>query len=195
MRYIQNNQILSLDDIRRAQPNMSIPDGADLSDLGYYQIEPTDPPTPGPGQTVVQGQPEEYASHKWRETWLVQDIPISDLKAQKKAELADVRFRHETGGITVAGAQVRTDRDSQAMITGALAFVQINPGPGSWIDWKGADGAWVQLDAAAVTSIAKAVAAHVQACFSAERSLAELIAAAETVEEVAGINLETGWPA
>ena len=41
-----------------------------------------------------------------------------------RAYAAARRFEIETGGVTVGGSTVSTDRDSQAMITGAYTYVQ-----------------------------------------------------------------------
>lgn len=58
---------------------MSIPDGADLSDIGYWPIEATTPPTPGPNEIIVPGEPEEYEPARWRETWVTQPAPFIPL--------------------------------------------------------------------------------------------------------------------
>ena len=119
------------------------------------------------------------------------EIQLSRMKSAKIDELSALRYQHETAGITLNGMTIETDRQSQSLITGAWSISQINPA--ILIDWKGANG-WVQIDAATITAIAGAVAAHVQSCFSAERIHAEAILALETSEEVAAYDLTTGWP-
>jgi hypothetical protein len=103
-----------------------------------------------------------------------------------KSYAAEKRFEVETGGITVGDAQVATDRESQAMISGAFAYVQQNPDAA--IKWKGENG-FVTLDAAAVTAIADAVGAHVQACFAKEADVAAAIDAG-TITDTAGVDAE-----
>lgn len=117
---------------------------------------------------------------------------LEDAKAQRLAELAALRYEMETAGIEVGGASIETDRDSQALITGAWSISQINPAV--LIDWKTASGAWVQIDAATITGIAGAVASHVQTCFSQERVHAEAIGALTTAEAVMDYDMTTGWP-
>lgn len=95
-------------------------------------------------------------------------------KATLKVYAASKRWQVETGGITVAGAAVKTDRASQAMITGAFAYAQANPSAS--IAFKAADG-FVMLTAAEVEAIAKAVGAHVQASFAAEAAIVAAIEA------------------
>ncbi len=131
--------------------------------------------------------PEEEAE------WLAaQVVSLDDAKSRRMAELAALRYQHETAGITLSGMAIETNRESQALINGAWSFSQLNPAV--LIDWKGANG-WVQIDAATIAAIAGAVATHVQACFSTERIHAEAIAALATSEEVAAYDLTTGWPA
>ena len=119
-------------------------------------------------------------------------LQLARVKAIKIAELAALRYQHETSGITLSGMAIETDRQSQALITGAWSFSQLNPAV--LVDWK-AESGWIQIDAATIAGIAGAVAAHVQACFSAERIHAEAILALETSEAVTGYDLTTGWPA
>ncbi len=105
--------------------------------------------------------------------------------------LAAYRHEREIAGITVDGVTICTDRESQAMINGAVAYVGLNPE--ALIDWKG-DSEWVQIDRATVLAIGQAVGAHVQACFSREKVHATAIAALATAEEVEAYDFTTGWP-
>lgn len=92
-------------------------------------------------------------------------------------ELADYRYQVETGGLELAdGSRILTDRESQAQLTSAYQslsqpFVDL-------IDWKAADG-WVTVTEPELRPIAQAVARHVQGCFTAERRVSELLAAAD----------------
>jgi len=138
-------------------------------------------------QTVPADDPAYLA---WRASNLPSLWPRDDAGEQTTASLeevlapygifvdpaayaADKRWRVETGGITVGGVPVATDRESQSLITGAHAYVQVNPG--MTIKYKSGAG-FVDLDAATVTAVATAVAAHVQACFAAEAEVAAAIA-------------------
>ncbi len=98
--------------------------------------------------------------------------PAIDLAAYA----AQARFRKETGGIAVAGQPVATDRESQALISGAFALVQQQPQ--TVIRFK-TPGGFVTLDAAQMSAIAIAVAQHVQACFAIEADVAGDIASGE----------------
>ncbi|MCD6346232.1 MAG: DUF4376 domain-containing protein [Bacteroidales bacterium] len=105
-------------------------------------------------------------------------------KERKLALLAQIRYEHETAGITVNGSKIRTDRESQGMVLGAYTAVQIDPK--RIIDWEGENG-WVQLNATATITIAKAVIDHVQACFSHGKELALLI------EKDIDYDITAGW--
>ena len=98
-------------------------------------------------------------------------------KADLSADLAAYRYEQEVGGVSLPnGMEVRTDRETRASITEAVnaleAGLMIAP-----IPWKLATG-WADLTHNDLKGIAAAVAAHVQACFAAERAVQVQIDAA-----------------
>ena len=109
--------------------------------------------------------------------------------ADLKAAAAAKRWQVETGGVVAGGMPIDTSRASQAMISGAHAYIQAQPS--ATVDFKAASG-WVTLDAAAVTTIALAVAGHVQSCFGVER-LVEAALDAGTITTLAEIDA-ADWP-
>lgn len=86
---------------------------------------------------------------------------------------------------------MHTDRDSQALLTGAAVAAMLDAG--YTVSWKASSG-WVTLDAPSIIGLASAVRAHVQACFERERVLAQQVEAAATLAEVAAADLMSGWP-
>ena len=110
-----------------------------------------------------------------------EETPLSIAKAKKLRELAVARYAVEISGVTVNGAHVRTDRESQAMITGAA--LQAVDDPAYTCRWKTENG-FIQLDAKHIKTVAKAVRAHVQGCFDREAELAAQVEVAETIEAV-----------
>lgn len=112
------------------------------------------------------------------------------LKARLVAKLADVRFEHEVGGVTVNGAEVKTDRELQATISGA--YVRATTDPATTVAWKAGNG-FVTLDADDIIFFGGAVFDHVQGCFARESHFTELINAAETVADLVGIDITEGW--
>ena len=110
---------------------------------------------------------------------------LQKAKDDKLAELAAWRYEQEVGGIVIAGTTIKTDRESQATITGA--YLSLSQGLISEVDWKAEGGVWVKLTLAQMAPIAQAVVAHVQACFSTEAQLAAEVAACTTVEQVEAV--------
>jgi hypothetical protein len=111
--------------------------------------------------------------------------PTVDLVAYAAAK----RFDVETGGITVNGASIATDRDSQNMINGGYNYAQANPDKP--IQFKAVSG-WVELDHDTMVAIANAVGNHVQACFALESSVDKEIAAG-TIKTTTEIDAKD-WP-
>ena len=77
--------------IREAHPNMSIPDGADLRDIGYERVYPalTTPITTG--SEVLINKPPKKINKIWREVFAVEMAPVlvpqQITRAQGKAAL------------------------------------------------------------------------------------------------------------
>lgn len=88
---------------------------------------------------------------------IVEDVPLTGdaLKAALKAYAASKRYTVETGGMTVNGMAIPTDRITQSKLSGAV--------------------------------LASAVAMHVQAAFSVEKSVSDAIDA-ETITTIDQIN-------
>jgi hypothetical protein len=117
---------------------------------------------------------------------------LDELRARKLAELAGLCWEKETGGNTYNGMPGSTNAVSQTKYIGAVVGVQIDLN--AVINWKIADGTFVALDAQAITAVAMAVRAHVQACFDREAVLKAEIEAATMADGIAALDLNTGWP-
>ena len=109
---------------------------------------------------------------------------LAAAKTAKKSEIAANRYAAEIAGVTVGGVVVKTDRESQALITGA-ALKATQDGTYS-CTWKTESG-FVTLDSATIIAVADAVRTHVQTCFDAEAAKCMLIDAAQTVEDVEAV--------
>jgi hypothetical protein len=108
---------------------------------------------------------------------------------QKLSELANHRFQVETSNITIAGIQIKTDRESQSMINSA--FTALSSGMIESTDWKGVDG-WTSVTLEQLTPLATAVALHVADCFRKERVASGIIK--ELSEgEIQVIDIPTLW--
>lgn len=104
------------------------------------------------------------------------------------ARIAARRYAAEVAGIEVAGMRVETDDRSKLLINGAALEAMIDPE--YVLSWKTAGG-FVDLGADQVLGVARAVRAHVQACFNRE---ATLLAQLFTEGQLAAEELESGWP-
>jgi hypothetical protein len=89
---------------------------------------------------------------------------------------AKLRLARETAGIVFNGKRIATDRESQARVDSALGYVLQEPS--ATISWKTSDG-FVELDAQAMTLLAKQVGEHVQGLFNTEASVAKKIEAGQ----------------
>lgn len=114
---------------------------------------------------------------------------LDELKGMKRAEMAAARYAAEISGITLSGATIRTDRESQALITGAALAASHDENYS--VTWKAKNG-FVTLTAAQIIAVAQAVRAHVEACFDREAELQTAIEAAESAEALDEITWEAG---
>lgn len=128
----------------------------------------------------------DWGTHSWTDP-----RTLADLKAAAFADLAEQRWIVETGGLTLPGGlRVKTDRPSREALNSLVADLRTS-GAGS-IDFKAASG-WVTVTRQEAEAIARAVAQHVQACFSTERRHHEAIDALESAPAVQGYDFRTGW--
>lgn len=151
-----------------------------------------------------RGQPPRYVGLAPEGTDLttpgiLREIPADEwdelIEQQRQTilgELAAHRYRVETGGIEVNGTLVRTDRESQAQINSA--YTSLREGFVATADFKGANG-WVTITLEEITPIATAVARHAQGCFTAERRVAEQIAAATDATALNAIHIRQEFEA
>lgn len=106
--------------------------------------------------------------------------------AELVAYAAAKRYAVETGGIAVQGTQIATDRESQAMIGNAFAYVQA--ASAASVSYKSLAG-FVTLTADQIKGVALAVGAHVQACFEAEaNAFAKITAKKPTITDMAAVD-------
>ena len=152
-------------------------------DLPYGLTEFPRPETPSP-------------YHLWKGgKWVLTAAGKVDMARAKRAalldEIAAKRYAVETGGLILPiGMCIGTDRQDQAIITGAISAIQLGQ---SIFDWKGADGTWITLTDKQIMQIGATVAAHVQACFSAERRHCELVAELKD-NKLDEYDINAGWP-
>ncbi|MGP9823749.1 DUF4376 domain-containing protein [Ectopseudomonas khazarica] len=103
------------------------------------------------------------------------------------ALIAARRYEAEIAGIDIEGMHVDTDDRSKLLINGAALEAMLDPAYA--MQWKTPAG-FVELGAAQVLAVARAVRAHVQACFDREAVLLAAAADGSIVEPMLG----EGWP-
>lgn len=126
-----------------------------------------------------------YTLEEWAALHPPPTPSLDELKTAKRDEIAAARYAAETGGCTVGGVRIATDRGSQALLTAAVVTARLDPEFKT--RWKCADGRFVTLDAFQLRAIGDAVIAHVERCFAREGELCEQIDAAQTPEDLAAI--------
>lgn len=119
------------------------------------------------------------------------EATLDEAISKKLGELAAKRYEVETGGISFMGSKIRTDRESQALLNAAFAGLQ--SGFSNSIDWKNAEGQFIQVTIEEMKPIAQAVFDHVQRCFSLENSHAASIRALKTPEDIDNYDLNLYW--
>ena len=94
MRYVKldTRDIVSIYDVRSSLPNMSIPDGADMSAFGFAPVTEGDYPSAEKGQVIVEG-PAEFRDGKWFSTYVIKQgeaptVYVPDSVSMGQARLA-----------------------------------------------------------------------------------------------------------
>ncbi len=149
-------------------------------------------------ERAVEGTPAQADDGTWHQTWTVEDRPLEEARARVLADLADRRWRVETGGIAWTDSSgnthsVPTDRDGRP---DAREYVKARDGlRPDGAGQKMADGAWVAVSNSDMQALARAVMDHVQAAFDNEGALADQARAAASVADLKAIDRAAGWPA
>jgi len=111
----------------------------------------------------------------------------AELVKSQKATVSATRYIKETAGIKVDGISINTERDSQAMITGAALSAVLDS---SYIcRWKTPSG-FVDLDSTSLIKVSQSMRQYVQACFDRESELVEAIVNGTYTDSM----LNEGWP-
>ena len=121
MKYIdqKTNKVIWIHKIRILFPEVSIPDNADLTDLGYIKIEDTEMPVME-GFYAVEVEPVDY-----KQTWvlvpIVEEIPQSVTRLQAKLALLDM------GMLDAVEVLLNNDRRAKIYWEDAVTLERQNP--------------------------------------------------------------------
>jgi hypothetical protein len=120
--------------------------------------------------------------------------PTAHVKAEKAAELAEDRWRKETGGFMFRPVKADrpyrfiSTREAMGPVMGAVLALQSGVFPSPTL-WKTAEGVFVEITEADVVPLFKAFAAHVAAAFTEEATKRDAADKAPW-EEVGDIKIE-----
>ena len=190
---------LSEQDIRTLHPDTTFPDSWSKEFLDHLDIAfVSDSPKPDCNQytqQVVEIQPV-FTNNKWVKNYSVIDTPLTEnkfnsMKQQLKDSATSLRYQKETSGVVLpGGTTIKTDVESQSKVN--AAFVSLNSGLVSSIDWKGSNG-WITLTAVEVQQLAYVIANHVKNCFSKEKKIHELIDQIQNIEQYESFDINIEW--
>ena len=99
---------MSISAIRAAHPNMSIPDGADLTEFGYAML--TDAPVTPAGYTAQRGNPE-LVDGAWRYAYTY-NLTVPQAVTMRQARLALLAAGKLTTANAAIAAMPGTDGDA-----------------------------------------------------------------------------------
>jgi hypothetical protein len=126
---------------------------------------------------MIPKQPSKL--HVWDgNKWV---IDIEKLKAEKIAELADARWREETGGYFYNDHEFHSDRESQDRFFQAY-MASLND-PSFTVVWKTKNG-WLDMTASDFITLYNEFQAFLQGLYQKEKALQEQVKAATTIEEL-----------
>ena len=118
-------------------------------------------PAPTPRHQLING--------RWQ-------IPMAELRAEKKAELAEARWRDEVAPFEYKEHRFDTSERSQ------IKYLSVKEPT----VWKTYDG-WLQMELADFASLVENYEAHVKGLFAKEQTLCSAVDAATTSEELEAI--------
>lgn len=102
-------------------------------------------------------------------------------------KIAFLRWSYETGGAVLQGVAVPTDDRTKLLLSAAFQRAQSNPN--YEVSWKTPVG-FVTLSAESIIALAEEMQDFVEACFTRERELLELVRIGTFVPAL----LSLGWP-
>ena len=135
--------------------------------------------------TEPNTNPDYLAYHDWLADGGVPE-PADPVPVTAET-IASRRYQAEAAGITISGMRIETDDRSKLLINGAALEATIDPA--YVMQWK-TSGGFIELTGEQVIGIARAVRAHVQACFDREAELLAAVADGSITDQM----LQEGWP-
>ncbi len=105
MRYVKQNKIYTIEEIRQENPNMSIPDGTDCSSLGYETLIEVEQPKQEGFYAI------EVAPINNKQTWeliaIPKEVPQEITPLQSKLQLLEIGLLDEVEAMMSADRKVQ----------------------------------------------------------------------------------------
>jgi hypothetical protein len=214
-RHIETGEVKNQGEWRAYYKNTSLPrtwTTETLSGLNLEAVLEAPKPATGPYETTARNGVEQDSLGNWVTAWIVRDMfadttdadGVTTTKAEHEAAffataqatklegLATVRWNEEESGTTFGGNPLATDRTTQAKLTAGYAKA-VNDPDFVIASWKFAAGVFGSLDATTIIAAANAVEAHIQACFTNEKTLSADVLAAADFAALDAVDLTVGW--
>lgn len=118
---------------------------------------------------------------------------LARVKSERIEAVADLRRGAVVETFTYNEMAIRLDESCENALSKAYAALLRQPA-GTQVDFEVSRGVFVEFDVSTVGAISDAAFVHVQACFSNARRLTVLINAADDLDALNSIDLNTGWP-
>jgi hypothetical protein len=133
---------------------------------------------------------------EWRRGWRIEARELESARADMLAAINAERDRQETLGFTYLNKRFQSDERSAARIANAAltATTALATGQAFSVVWAAADNTAVTLDAAGMLAMQAGLTGRAADLHYYSRSLKEQALAATTIEELAAIDIEAGWP-
>ena len=105
MRYIKQNKIYIIEEIRQENPNMSIPDGTDCSSLGFEFLEEVEKPKQE-GFYAIEVAPINN-KQTWKLVEIPKEVPQEITPLQSKLQLLEIGLLDEVEALVTADRKVQ----------------------------------------------------------------------------------------
>ena len=105
MRYVKNNKIYTIEEIRQENLNMSIPDGTDCSSLGFEFLEEVEQPKQE-GFYAIEVAPINN-KQTWKLVEIPKEVPQEITPLQSKLQLLEIGLLDEVEALVTADRKVQ----------------------------------------------------------------------------------------
>ena len=105
MRYVKQNKIYTIYEIRQENPNMSIPDGTDCSSLGFEFLEEVEKPKQE-GFYAIEVAPINN-KQTWKLVEIPKEVPQEITPLQSKLQLLEIGLLDEVEALVTADRKVQ----------------------------------------------------------------------------------------